>query len=123
MSPARRALPGIVRHAAAPEPGGRVVTRAGGGAGRGRGSQRWPGARVYGLRSPLPGLHTLLGLTIYSPSPEDGEREGGEGRSRGGGRGEKSNLPVIEPEYSAGCETEFTGKDHHAQTRKQVSLT
>lgn len=57
MSPARRALPGIVQRAAAPEPGGRAVTSAGGGAGRGRASQRWPRARagVSGmLRNALP---------------------------------------------------------------------
>ena len=89
--------------AAAPETGGRVVTRAGGGAGRGRGCPVMdPRAPVNGLHSP--GCTPAWGWSVYSRFSI------GWGRARRG-PGEKSNLTVTEPAFAAGGETEFTGKD------------
>lgn len=81
---------------AAPAPGGRAVTRAGGGAGGG--ARRWPRAlRSAGRSHPSaqpPGADRLSPLSWKMG-------RGGAGR---GGVEAKSNLPVIAPAYFAGGE-------------------
>lgn len=79
MSPAAsRALPGLFG-ASAPEPGGRVVTRAGGGAGRGGGVPSDGPARS-GQPAALTQLLARPGLIIYSGFPRGW---GGAERGRG----------------------------------------
>lgn len=82
------------RGTAAPEPGGRAVARAGGGAGSGRRRPaRAPRAPLGRLRSP--GCTPARAGRFLPRSPRVGP----------GGVEEKCNLPVIAPPYLTGGET------------------